>query len=230
MQFAWGTGLLQAASVQELAAVKAAGSTRRLHRGETIITQGVTPAGVWLIEWGCFRLEHLRADGVKQVLAFGGDGSVFGLTPYFLKAPADVSVVAMEMSLVGLLPYAAFESLLARNHAVTIAVSRCLATQVAEQQTATTRLYRLPLRARFADVLFMLQGAFGGPAFAARRSDLADLMGCTESSIARLVTEFVDGGLIKRLAGSYIQVMCPEALALELGETKPPPKLAAVTC
>lgn len=73
-----GAGFLDRLDARELAAVRAAGSSRLFRRGEGVFFQGDTHNGIWLIESGGIRAFYAGPSGREITLAFWTSGHFIG--------------------------------------------------------------------------------------------------------------------------------------------------------
>ncbi|HXZ18606.1 MAG TPA: Crp/Fnr family transcriptional regulator [Candidatus Acidoferrales bacterium] len=80
----------------EMRALRARVTSRQLHRGELLFSEGDPSAGLYLVAAGKIRIFKLSAAGREQVLAVEGPGSSFAELPVFDGGSYPASASALE--------------------------------------------------------------------------------------------------------------------------------------
>lgn len=98
---------------EETLAMLASDSERRTVRpGEFLFVEGEEPRGLYVVESGWVRAMKMSPQGREQVLQFVGPGEPFNTVTIFTRQPNPASAMALEESVVWVVPRATVERVL----------------------------------------------------------------------------------------------------------------------
>ena len=186
-------------------------------KARTIVYREGDPPMVVLVVHGALRLYATAEDGREFTLLWARPGAWVGYASAF-GGPSDVSAQAVSDTALHVVPAELLESLARTDTTVAVVLLRATSARIAQLVDAIRRLAFMDLRQRVSHNLVEL--AFHQPAGAAlvaevTQQDLADLVGSPRTSIARILADLRDEGIIRTVPRG-IQVVRPERLVPNL--------------
>lgn len=182
-------------------------------KARTVLYREGDPPMVVLVVHGTLRVYATAEDGREFTLLWARPGHWLG---YALATggPSDVSAQAVTDTALHVIPAELLESLARTDAAVAWVLLRATSARVAQLVGSIRMLAFMDLRQRVSQRLVEL--AFHQPAGAAlvaevSQQDLADLVGSPRTSIARILADLRDEGIIRTVPRG-IQIMRPERL------------------
>lgn len=167
---------------------------RRFDPGESVVREGETGEGLYIVRRGTVKLCRTTREGKEQVVAFLRYGDVFGEPSLLLDEPLGVSAEAVEPAVVCLIPKADFTALLATNPALSLAFARTLARRVESVIGVIGHLGLHDARERLAAYLGSLARGAGrrtpegiAVTLPASRAEIGKLLGLTPETVSRLL-------------------------------------------
>lgn len=202
--------------------------------GAVFFEQGDMPKYLYTVTSGCVRLSTDLPDGRRQVLGFPKQGDCFGLSP--LKQH-DYTAVAVTGASFCRIRISALDALTAELPSVGIALRRYQHHALLRSRARTATLGRKTAIERIASLMVEHLRQSGGSSSASCRypdvhlpmcrTDVADYLGLTVSTVSRNLGRLVKSGVIRQLAPGIFRVQALSTLmrlaaAAEHGATKAP--------
>ncbi len=189
---------------------------RALGEGEILAVEGEPCPGLCLVEKGLIKIYKMSAAGREQVLLLARPGDSFADAPAFTGDAMPASVMAVEPSVVRILPIADLNQLLDTEPRFARAIIRHLSRQLQHVVGLVEDLSFRHVQARVAKVLLQASHPRDGiGAGVGRRPlthrDIAEMAGTAREVVSRTVGAFESQGLIRTDQGR-ITVVDPAGL------------------
>lgn len=200
--------------VQQIAAQSRLQNARR---GELLCRRGAAMPGLFVVAYGMLKLALRRNDREEKVVRFLRAGESFGEASVLLERPCPVDAVALEASMLVVVPSAAiarllhFEQTFARNMAGALAERLLGMLQELEASVQHSGLQRL---ARYLDSVAE-PGAHANCSIArlpATKTTVAARLGVKKETLSRMLRDLAERGLIK-VTGREVAILDRDALA-----------------
>ncbi len=205
---------MAARQVQQVAAQSRVLSARR---GEVLCRRGDAMPGLFVVAYGMLKLSLRRDDSEEKVVRFLHAGDSFGEASALLERPCPVDAVALEESMLGVVPAAAVARLLrveqtfARNMSGVLAERFLGMLQELEASVQQSGLQRV---ARYLDSLAE-PGAHADRWIArlpATKTTIAARLGVKKETLSRMLRELATRGLIA-VSGLEVAILDRAGLA-----------------
>ena len=197
----------------DLSALEATRKRIELGAGETLIYDGDPADCVFTLTRGCVRLVKLFADGRRQVVRFVMPGDSFG---FLVSDIYGFSAEAVTPSEVCKFERFALERLCDRFPNLRKRMLFLARQELEEQQKHLLLLGRISLAERLAAFILHLAEADAECPEAVRlpmrRADIADFLGTTVETVARILTRFKRQGLIALPENNHVVFLDVEGL------------------
>lgn len=186
-------------------------------KGEYIYHAGEESVYLVCMLKGRAKLEKLGIGGRSQIMRMFRPGDIFGYRSYFAAQEHITEAVAVESSVVALVPMSLVERICASNSAFAMYFIRNLAVDLGESDQRTVNLTQKHIRGRLADSIILLIEKYGYEAdgstlnAALSREDLASLSNMTTSNAIRTLSCFASEGIVS-VEGRKIKVLNREKL------------------
>ena len=182
-------------------------------KARTIIYREGDPPMVLLVVHGTLRIYATAEDGREFTLFWAHPGDWLGHI-LVIGGPSDVSAQAVSDAALHVVPAELFESLARTDVAFAWELLRAMSARIRALVGSVRMLVFMDLRQRMAHQLIEI--AFRQPAGSAlvaevSQQDLADLVGSPRTSIARILADLRDEGIVRTVPRG-IQVLRPERL------------------
>ena len=186
-------------------------------KARTIVYREGDPPMVVLVVHGALRLFATAEDGREFTLLWARPGAWVGYAGAF-GGPSDVSAQAVADTALHVVPAELLESLARTDISVALVLLQATSARITQLVESLRMLAFMDLRQRVSHSLVEL--AFHQPAGAAlvaevTQQDLADLVGSPRTSIARILADLRDEGIVRTVPRG-IQVVRPERLVPNL--------------
>jgi CRP-like cAMP-binding protein len=202
-----------------LAAITALLTVRRFRKNEVIFHQGDLGNALYIIAEGAVKIVLSSSEGEEALIATLRPGDFFGELALLDGAPHSATVTALEATETLSLPRPMFQRLLDEDRDVRVALLTGLAAELRRLTGHVEELHFLDLSGRLAMRLVRLardehndSAAEVSLEWPYTQSDLAAMIGGTRQSVNRLLSEFVDEGLL-RMEGDRLIIADVDALA-----------------
>ena len=175
---------------------------RSLGSGDIFLIAGDPCPGLCIVESGTVKVYQASAEGREQVLFLARPGDSFADAAAFGQLPVPVSVIAVDPSVVQVIPASTLDRLMAEDPRFARAAVRHLSLKLQHVIQLVEDLSFCHVQARVAKVLLQsLSPQNGLGAGVGRRPltqrDMANLAGTAREVVARTLATFEDRGLIQ---------------------------------
>jgi CRP/FNR family transcriptional regulator, polysaccharide utilization system transcription regulator len=178
-------------------------TTNQYKKGQVIFYEGNQAYGLYCIFSGRVKLVKTGVDGRQQIVRIAGPGDLLGYRSLFAEEPYAATAEVLEDATICCIDRNAFFPLLAKNPQLSLNIIKKLAHELREAEDMATSIAHRSVRERMAELLLMLQSTYGKPVKAGIRIDIqlsreemAEMIGITQETAIRLLSEFKKDGLI----------------------------------
>jgi CRP/FNR family transcriptional regulator len=175
----------------------------RIRSGKVLFNAGDAFTAIYAIDGGLFKTNVIDAQGREQVTGFFMGGELLGLEGIGL-AHHQVTAVALEDSVVGVMPYSRIEQCSRERPALQRELDVALSRQIARGQDMMMLLGQLRAEARLAAFLLSFSARLGQRGYSRAefrlrmtRWELGSHLGLTLETVSRLLSGFRRQGLIE---------------------------------
>ncbi|HSA60292.1 MAG TPA: Crp/Fnr family transcriptional regulator [bacterium] len=178
-------------------------TTNQYKKGQVIFYEGNQSYGLYCIFAGRVKLYKTGVDGRQQIVRIAGPGDLLGYRSLFAEEPYAATAEVLEDATICCVDRNAFFPLLSKNPQLSLNIIRKLARELRDAEDLATSIAHRSVRERMAELLLMLKETYGKPVKSGVRIDLqlsreemADMIGVTQETAIRLLSEFKKDGLI----------------------------------
>ncbi len=213
-----GSEMFASLSDADLAAVLAAGSIRRLPKGQRAFAQGDAGVTCHSLLHGRVKVVKSRPDGGQSVLRFIGPGDMYGTVAALMDQPFPADAVAVVDSVEVVWTVGAMRSLMQRFPDIALRATASAGTRLIELQQRLGELTADRVERRIARALSRLARQAGKRTdegveidFPITRQDLAEMSGSTLHTVSRTLAAWDQQG-ITGSTRRHIVIRKPHAL------------------
>ncbi|MDH5507007.1 MAG: Crp/Fnr family transcriptional regulator [Anaerolineae bacterium] len=179
---------------------------------QVVFLEGDPNIGLYVVEKGWFKVVKIAPSGREQVINFIGPGEAFNALSLFADIPNPATAVALESSIVWLLPREVMLQMLDKYPKLAQSVIKSLAGRVQHLVGLVEDLSLRSVEARLARLL--MEQAAGETVHRqkwATQSELAARLGTVTDVLSRALRKLTEEGLIQ-VSRHQIQILNPEEL------------------
>lgn len=172
-------------------------------KGQIIFYEGNSSFGLYCIYSGRIKLYKTGIDGRQQIVRISNAGDLLGYRSLFSDEPYHATAEVLEDASVCCIDKKSFFPVLLKNPDLALAVIKKLAVELRTAEDLATSIAHKSVRERMAELLLILKESYGKPDRKGIRIDLrlsreemADMIGVTQETAIRLLSEFKKDGLI----------------------------------
>jgi len=212
-----GIALFEGLDEPDIRALEARCRWRRYRIGERVLDSGSASRDVYFVVGGAVSIVNFSLSGKEVTLATAKAGSYFGELAAIDNQPRSASVVAVEASLIAIMPAQSFIDLLNSRAEVTFRVAKRLAEIVRLSDQRIMELSTLAATQRvFAELLRMAEPDTAVPGLWVIRPlppvrEIASRVSTTRETAARALAQLYPTGLVRR-KGRSLYLMDREGL------------------
>lgn len=192
---------LQDESLEEFTQHK---TTNHYKKGQVIFYEGNQAYGLYCVYEGRVKLYKSGIDGRQQIVRIAGPGDLLGYRSLFADEPYHATAEAIEDADICCIDKNAFFPVLTKNPALALNLIKKLARELRQAEDLATSIAQRSVRERMAELLLMLKEAYGKPTkqggmrldIHLSREEMAEMIGITQETAIRLLSEFKKEGLI----------------------------------
>lgn len=177
--------------------------SRHFRKGEILFYEGQDPNGVYCIFQGHIKVYQSSPQGQEHLLYVSGPGHVVGFSAVLSGQKFTATAEAMEDTVACFIEKRYLERALAEIPALSREILRTLAQEIQDLRRQTGDLALRSAAQRLAGVLVMLNDSVGKDENGARvvdleltRKELADMIGTTQETLIRILSQMRDLGLV----------------------------------
>jgi CRP-like cAMP-binding protein len=211
--------LFQALQPEEIDAVLARATVRRVGKGETILMRGDPGTGMLVILGGRVRVSVVSEDGKEVTLGVLGTGEVLGEMSLLDGEECSADASAIEDCVLLFIDRVQFFRLLRASSDMCLRLLSVITRRLRRSNAALEDMALLDLPARLGRLLLRLSHDYGAATAVGTRievklsqKDLSTLVGGSREKVNRQLREWEDEGIIGKDTG-HIVVRKPDLLA-----------------
>lgn len=206
----------EARGLDELEALHVDRKHKTYHKKEVIYSEGDYANYLYYVDKGKVKTVKMDEYGKEFVIEIYSEASFLGYIGLMDDGEHQEAAVAMEDTIVSVIPKQDFQSLVYKNRDVASRFIKILADNVKDKERRLLQLAYTPVRERVAKALLELQyredKQYGeGGWMKISREDLANIVGTAKESLIRILSEFKKAGLVES-SGTRIRVSNPTGL------------------
>jgi CRP/FNR family transcriptional regulator, cyclic AMP receptor protein len=203
--------VLSALPIELLSELFANGRMVSLKAGQSLFHSGDRSDGCYRLDEGLLKISITAATRGERILAILGAGAIVGELSMLDGSPRSASAEALRASKLCFISSAGFEAFANDHPAVYRHGMMLLARRLRTTNDALVAATFMSLRGRVARVLLTLAEVFGNDVGNGRilirqkitQSDLAAMAGISRENVSRILTHWMRGAMVSRLAGYY---------------------------
>ena len=184
---------------------------RHYRKKDFIFQEGETPRWLFLLEKGAVKVAKTNDDGRELIIRIASPGEFIGYMALLRESQYPENAVALEDSVLRLVPREDFFALVFGNRDVNARFIKLLANHVAEQEEQLISLAYNSVRRRVAITIAHLHEQ-GFKEIHMLREDLAAMAGTAKETVIRTLTDFKSEGLIE-IHDGVITILKPDKLS-----------------
>ncbi len=170
---------------------------------ETIFWEGDPSEWFYILARGQIKVTKLSSQGKEMIIAFFGDGEMFGEVAVFEDKPYPASAQAVSETLLLGIRKTDFIKFLLKHPGITLKIIGILSGRLREAQNRLRDLAGERVEQRLARMLLMLAAKIG-TTLPFTRQDISDMSGTTTETTIRVFSQWKDRGIIRSLRGKII--------------------------
>jgi CRP/FNR family cyclic AMP-dependent transcriptional regulator len=182
-----------------------------LKADQTLFVAGDKGDGCYRVEQGLLKASIAVPAGGERILAILGPGAVVGELSMIDDAPRSASVTALRDSNLSFVGRATFQAFGQSRPELYRHVATLLARRLRDTDDALVATNFLSVKGRVARALLSLAEAFGQDIGQGRtlirqkisQSDLAAMAGIARENVSRVLNDWVNRSMVRRLSGYY---------------------------
>lgn len=201
----------EARAVEAIQSLSENREVRHYRKKDFVFQEGETPRWLFVLEKGAVKVSKTNDDGRELIVRIASPGEFIGYMALLRESQYPENAVALEDSVLRLVPREDFFSLVFGNRDVNARFIKLLANHVVEQEEQLISLAYNSVRRRVATTIAHLHEQ-GFKEIHMLREDLAAMAGTAKETVIRTLTDFKSEGLIDIHEG-VITILKPDKLA-----------------
>lgn len=177
-------------------------NTYRPH--QIIFYAGNPPQGIYCIRSGKIKSYSLDTDGRQQIVRISGPGEPLGYGSLLSDEPYAATAETLEESAICFIEKQSFMRLLETYPKIGLRLMQILAVDLQNAHRTMSTLAYKSVRERLAELLLLLHARYGRKTsegirldISLTRREMAEIIGATQESVIRLVSEFRQKGYLQ---------------------------------
>ncbi|MHA2621486.1 MAG: Crp/Fnr family transcriptional regulator [bacterium JZ-2024 1] len=178
--------------------------SRHFRKGQILFYEGQDPTGVYCIFQGHIKVYQSSPTGQEHLLYLSGPGNVVGFSAILSGQKFSATAEAMDDVVACFIERRHLERAIAEIPSLSREILRTLAQEIQDLRRQTGDLALRSATQRFAGVLVMLNESVGRDDNGERvvdleltRKELADMIGTTQETLIRILSQMRDSGLVQ---------------------------------
>lgn len=183
--------------------IDTAKTTNRYHPHQIVFYEGNQPLGLYCIASGKVKIYKMDEEGHQQIVRLAGSGDIIGYRSLLSGEPYSASAETLEEAQICFVDKKTFLHVLETHPATVSHVMTLLAKDLGQAEKQMVNLTHKNIRERLAELFLVFEKKYGEKTskgtklnIALSREELAELIGTTQESAIRLISEFKLDGLI----------------------------------
>lgn len=198
-----GEGVLCDLSEEHLKTLNAAKTTNHYQQNQVIFYEGNQPFGLYCISAGKVKIVKMDVEGHQQIVRLAGPGDLIGYRSLLAGVPYSATAQTLEDATICFIDKNTFFHILETHPATVFHVMKALAQDLGKAEHQIVNLSHKNIRERLAELLLIFEKKYGEKTpqgihlnIRLTREELAELVGTTQESVIRLLSEFKQDGLV----------------------------------
>ncbi|MGE0494098.1 MAG: Crp/Fnr family transcriptional regulator [Vulcanimicrobiota bacterium] len=193
-----GTSIFSGVSDQCLDAIEATRAVVSFPRGHVIYREGEKASGIYCVSAGVVRMYRLTADGNEHLLAWAGPGQPLGYRAFFAEGTHSATAETVTAAEFCFLSDKALKNLMSLEPNLATSIIERLARELQSAENRWFSHARKTARARVAELLLEFAVLPEHLHYYPTRLEMAQLCGLTPETLARVLTDFHQRGIVSR--------------------------------
>lgn len=207
-------------SAEHLDELDSAKTSNEYKPHQIIFYEGNDPYGLYCVNSGKIKVYKMDAEGHQQIVRLAGPGDILGYRCLLAGEPYSATSETLEEATVCFIDKKTFFHLLESHPSTAFQVMMALANDLRFAEEKMTNMVHKNVRERLAELFLIFKAKYGEATnpgvklnISLTREEIAELIGTTQESVIRLMSEFKKDGLIN-VKGRQITLLDPARLAL----------------
>lgn len=190
-------------SHDHLAEIDAAKTSNRYQSRQIIFYEGNQPYGLYCINSGKIKIYKMDANGHQQIVRLAGPGDIMGYRCLLAGEAYSATAETIEEATVCFFDKKTFFHVLETHPTTAFNVMTRLAVDLGYAENQMANLVHKNVRERLAELFLTFKVKYGEKTpkgikinISLTREELAELIGTTQESVIRLISEFKNDGFI----------------------------------
>lgn len=190
-------------SKEHLKALDKAKTTNSYRPRQIIFYEGNEPYGLYCIKEGKIKIYKMDAEGHQQIVRLAGPGDTLGYRCLLAGEPYTANAETLEEATICFIDRKTFNYILETHPGTAFHVMGILAHDLRRAEDKLTRLVHKSVRERLAEIFLVFKVKYGQKIkdgiklnISLSREEMAELIGTTQETVIRLLSEFKNDGLI----------------------------------
>lgn len=178
---------------------------------DTIYTEGSFPNNIYFLQSGKVKSYKSNDNGKEYITDLYKEGDFFGYIDLLQGEPYQETTIALEKSVISMIPKDDFFNLLQGNREVAAKFIKMLSNEIKDREDRLLHLAYNSVRKRVAQALVMLVNRYQEDrtkpfSMAITREDIASMVGTATETVIRTLSDFKEEGMVE-MKGSMITVL-----------------------
>ena len=190
-------------SGEQLKKIDAAKTANHYKAHQIVFYEGNNPYGLYCVLSGKIKIYKMDAQGHQQIVRLAGEGDIMGYRCLLNNEPYSATAETLENAEICFIDQKTFFHLLKTNSATTLKLLSALARDLGYAERQIVNVVHKNIRERLAELFLTFQKKYGEKTdrgihlnIALTREEMAEIIGTTQESVIRHLTEFKQEGLI----------------------------------
>jgi CRP/FNR family transcriptional regulator len=188
---------------ESLATINQHKTTNYYQKGQIVFYEENQAFGLYCIYSGRVKLSKTSSSGRQQIVRIAKPGDLLGYRSVIAEEPYHATAEALEDCCICCIDINAFFETLAKDKKLARHLLTKLARELRRAEDLATSIAHLSVRERMAELLLMLKESYGKQTDAGilielelSREEMAEMIGATQETAIRLLSEFKKDGYI----------------------------------
>jgi CRP-like cAMP-binding protein len=196
-------GIFCELSDMHLDAIESSKTVNNYKPRQTLFYEGNQPYGLYCVSRGKVKIYKMDADGHQKIVRLAGPGDTLGYRCMLAGEPYSATAETLEDSTICFIDKTTFFHTLQTHPQTASHVLKTLARDLGQAEKQELNLVHKSIRERLAELFLVFKSRYGVIVeqgvkldISLSRQDFADLIGTTQESVIRLISEFKNDKLI----------------------------------
>ncbi|OGQ06078.1 MAG: hypothetical protein A2W61_06905 [Deltaproteobacteria bacterium RIFCSPLOWO2_01_44_7] len=191
-------------SEDHLKEIDACKTTNKYKTHQIIFYEGNKPHGLYCVASGKVKVYKMDKEGHQQIVRLAGPGDIVGYRSLLADQNYSATAETLEEADICFVDKKTFFHVLETHPVTAFHVMSALAQDLEKAEKKLIDMAHKNIRERLAELLLVFQKKYGEKSgngvhlkISLTREELAEMIGTTQESVIRLITEFKNDGLIQ---------------------------------